>query len=143
MKRSLTPYSDILVQAASAIWLASTLSVLLLAAQTSILGMISPVVGSAGRIAEISGLILIGLLFLGRRRYQNLRTLFILDGVRQLLAFGALFLNELYRYSLAPSRGSTSIRMISSLFGLQAALIIIMIVVSSLLHTEQLNVSRK
>ncbi|HZO86792.1 MAG TPA: hypothetical protein VFB38_00530 [Chthonomonadaceae bacterium] len=55
-----------------------------------------------GRWIELCGLMMIGVQFLLRRRYQGDRARFIGDGVRQLLTFGALLLAEYARYSRPP-----------------------------------------
>jgi hypothetical protein len=65
-----------------------------------LIGLLLP---AYGRIVEISGLVLIGVQFVLRRRYQRSRTHFIADGVRQLLTFGALFLAEFAHYTLFPT----------------------------------------
>lgn len=56
-----------------------------------------------GRIIEMSGIIMVGLLFILRRRYQQQRNLFVIDGVRQLLTFLALMIAEYIRYILLPN----------------------------------------
>jgi putative copper export protein len=55
---------------------------------------------------EICGVALIVVQFLLRRRYQKQRNLFILDGVRQLLTFGALLLAEMCFRNLLPNLNS-------------------------------------
>jgi putative copper export protein len=66
-----------------------------------------PVATDAGGLIEICGLVLVGVQFVLRRRYQQSRPHFIADGVRQLLTFGAFFLAEFVRYSLLPAMAQT------------------------------------
>jgi hypothetical protein len=54
------------------------------------------------RLAEWSGLAMVGVQFLLRRRYQRDRALYIGDGVRQLIVCGALLAAEFCRYTLFP-----------------------------------------
>jgi putative copper export protein len=65
-----------------------------------LIGLLLPIYG---RIVEISGLALVGVQFVLRRRYMKSRTHFITDGVRQLLTFGAFFLAEFAHYNLFPT----------------------------------------
>ncbi len=142
MKRNFPHYLDVLEPVAASLWLGAVLCVLLLAAQPGSSKFIDIPLQSAGRIAEVSGLIILGLQFLGRRRYQGIQKLFVLDGIRQLLAFAALFINELYRYSIHPSQGSGAQHNITLFFGMEIVFIIIMVVVSALLHAEWMNSPR-
>lgn len=51
---------------------------------------------------EICGMAMVGVQFLLRRRYRHDRNLFVADGLRHLLTFGAFFLTEYARYQLLP-----------------------------------------
>ena len=129
MKRFLQQNFDRFELAAESAWLALVVQELYMSFPHS-----SPATGqitvSDGLITEINGLILIGLQFLGRRRYQGDRKLFILDGGRQLLAFAALFVHEFYRYGLYPHLKQTQVNTVHLLFGVELLLVIAMIAVS-------------
>ncbi len=141
MKRPLPAYADIIEQLTASLWLGSVISVLIGTSQSSSAAWILPFTSVAGRIAEICGLLLVGLYFLGRRRYESVRSLFILDGVRQLIAFGSLFLNELVRYGVMSSGGNASLGTVKFTFGIQGALLIVMIILNSLLQSKKRIVS--
>ncbi len=88
-----------------------------------------------GGMALICGLVMVGAQFLLRRRYRRDRALFIGDGVRQLLTFGALLVAEHSRDVLLPalraagSGGNASEfyrlhHLVVSMAGLQIALLL-------------------
>lgn len=56
-----------------------------------------------GPVAEVCGVVLIAAQYLLRRRYQGRRSLFIADGVRQLLTFAALLALEYAHRSVLPA----------------------------------------
>ncbi len=53
-------------------------------------------------LVEVCGIAMAGAQFVLRRRYQSVRALFVADGIRQLLTFGALMLAEVNLRVLLP-----------------------------------------
>lgn len=112
MKRLLPTLFDTLQTLALALWLGGmvVIGAVVAPAAFHIAGLTrmqsGMVVGESlrafGNVIEICGLVMIGAQFLTRRRYQRSRPLFLGDGVRQLLTFGALLLAEYGKYSLFP-----------------------------------------
>lgn len=108
MKRILSPLLDSLFLLALALWLGGQ--------GTYLLFMLSGDANHAPRLfvhrfqslVEVSGLIMAGILFLLRRRYQRSRPLFLTDGLRQLLTFAALMLAEYNKYGLQSGQAGAS-----------------------------------
>ncbi len=111
MKRTLPILLDTLHDVALALWLGGVVLFWMLATSGALqvrnvpLEAVNAVLGAAwgvlGLWAERCGLVMIGVQFVLRRRFQRHRPSFVADGVRQLLTFGALLLTE-YAY-----RGTT------------------------------------
>ena len=112
IKRTVPLLLDILHAVALAVWLgglvviAGVVMPTLFPASGLVAEMAEKLAGTILRrflpLVEICGLVMLGAQFLVRRRYQKSQNLFVGDGVRQLLTFGALLLAEMCLRDLLP-----------------------------------------
>jgi hypothetical protein len=98
MKRAFPVLFDTLSALALAVWLGGLVAFFAVV-EAGVPGKaLNSILTRVGGLIEVCGIVMIGVQFLMRRRYQRSRSLFISDGVRQLLTFAALFVAEFGRY---------------------------------------------
>ena len=156
MKRALPIVLDVLHALALALWLGGVALFWLLTSSGLAQGhggvptepanaLLGAAWGSLGLWAERCGLVMVGVQFVLRRRFQRNRSRFIGDGVRQLLTFSALLVTEYAHRSLQYRSilqthtvpGGSFVAADSTLMSLcaiQAALLIAVIALTAWLH---------
>ncbi|HZP84466.1 MAG TPA: hypothetical protein VFB21_22720 [Chthonomonadaceae bacterium] len=125
MKRALPIVLDTLHALALGVWLGGLVVLWGIVPSVVPAASLSEAARRFGGLVQFCGLVMLGVQFALRRRYQRDRAGFIGDGVRQLLTFGALFLAVLARY------GSNSAS-VSAFLGLAAVQILLLVGITAL-----------